>query len=217
MEKIEQLPLQEPYFIKPTEPFQERIVRWHQKKAKEDPGATFKIHRIKGKKRNYRLSPKIKKGVTHTPTEIIGSLYTAVSGSGDETYSRNFIAESIAALNNNLEPDLEGLSTTYYGAMMGMAPKDIIESQLSSRLLILNSKATHYVNLATTSEYERSTDLYLNRATKLMRLYNETLEAFNRYRRKGEQKVTVQHVHVNKGGQAVVANKFTPGRGSKKK
>jgi hypothetical protein len=54
-------------------------------------------------------------------------------------------------------------------------------------------------------------DLNINRATKLMRLHNETLEALNRHRRKGEQKVVVQHVNVNNGGQAVVAGEIAGG------
>jgi hypothetical protein len=59
-------------------------------------------------------------------------------------------------------------------------------------------------------------DLNINRATKLMRLYNETLDCLNRHRRKGEQKVTVQHVNVNNGGQAVIGDVNTRGRDSKK-
>ena len=43
-------------------------------------------------------------------------------------------------------------------------------------------------------------------AIKLLRLHNETTEALARYRRKGEQKVVVQHVNVNDGGKAIVGN-----------
>ena len=56
-------------------------------------------------------------------------------------------------------------------------------------------------------------DLNINRATKLMRLHNETLEALNRYRRKGEQRITIQHVQVNDGGQAIVAGEMSRGGG----
>jgi hypothetical protein len=34
---------------------------------------------------------------------------------------------------------------------------------------------------------------YINKAIKLLRLHNETVEALNRYRRGGEQKIVVQH------------------------
>ena len=44
----------------------------------------------------------------------------------------------------------------------------------------------------------------LNQANKLSRTYTLLLDALNRHRGKGQQKVTVEHVHVHSGGQAVV-------------
>jgi hypothetical protein len=46
----------------------------------------------------------------------------------------------------------------------------------------------------------------LNQANKLSRTYATLLEALNRHRGKGQQKVTVEHVHVHEGGQAIVGN-----------
>ena len=43
-----------------------------------------------------------------------------------------------------------------------------------------------------------------NLAVKLLRTFTMQLEALQRYRGKGQQKVTVEHVHVNAGGQAIV-------------
>jgi hypothetical protein len=45
------------------------------------------------------------------------------------------------------------------------------------------------------------------------------MEALKNYRSKGEQKMTVQHVHVADGGQAIVGNvsALAEGRGAKKK
>jgi hypothetical protein len=42
------------------------------------------------------------------------------------------------------------------------------------------------------------------------------VEALQRYRGKGQQKVTVEHVHVRSGGQAIVGT-IHPGGGGKKK
>jgi hypothetical protein len=53
----------------------------------------------------------------------------------------------------------------------------------------------------------------LNQANKLSRTYTALLEALNRHRGKGQQKVTVEHVHVHAGGQAVVGMVETPGGG----
>jgi hypothetical protein len=41
----------------------------------------------------------------------------------------------------------------------------------------------------------------LNQANKLSRTYAVLLDALNRHRGKGQQKVTVEHVHVHSGGQ----------------
>ena len=39
---------------------------------------------------------------------------------------------------------------------------------------------------------------------KLARTFATQMEALNRYRGKGQQKMTVEHVHVHDGGQAIV-------------
>jgi hypothetical protein len=57
----------------------------------------------------------------------------------------------------------------------------------------------------------------LAQANKLSRTYATLLEALNRHRGKGQQKVTVEHVHVHSGGQAVVGVVENPGRGSQGK
>ena len=57
-------------------------------------------------------------------------------------------------------------------------------------------------------------DMALKHAQKLMTLYAKQLETRNKHRGKGQQKVTVEHVHVAAGGQAIVGNVDTGGRTS---
>ena len=57
----------------------------------------------------------------------------------------------------------------------------------------------------------------LNQANKLSRTYATLVEALNRHRGKGQQKVTVEHVHVHAGGRAVVGMVETPGGGDRTK
>ncbi|AOY60479.1 uncharacterized protein Dmul_37110 [Desulfococcus multivorans] len=45
---------------------------------------------------------------------------------------------------------------------------------------------------------------YLDLAAKLSRTYALQMEGLRRYRQKGQQRMTVEHVHVHSGGQAVV-------------
>src|SRR2546423_8152234 len=53
----------------------------------------------------------------------------------------------------------------------------------------------------------------LTQANKLSRTYSVLLDALNRHRGKGQQKVTVEQVHVHAGGQAVVGTVERPGGG----
>jgi hypothetical protein len=51
-----------------------------------------------------------------------------------------------------------------------------------------------------------------NLAVKLLRTFAAQTEALQRYRGKGQQKVTVEHVHVHTGGQAIVGSVSQWGR-----
>jgi hypothetical protein len=48
---------------------------------------------------------------------------------------------------------------------------------------------------------------------KLLRTFAAQTEALQRYRGKGQQKVTVEHVHVHTGGQAIVGSVSQSGGG----
>ena len=53
----------------------------------------------------------------------------------------------------------------------------------------------------------------LRHAGKLSRTFAGHVEALNRHRGKGQQRMTVEHVHVHSGGQAVVGNVAHQGGG----
>ena len=56
----------------------------------------------------------------------------------------------------------------------------------------------------------------LSQANKLSRTFAVLLDALNRNRGKGQQKVTVEHVHVHQGGQAIVGAVIPQARGNGK-
>ena len=60
--------------------------------------------------------------------------------------------------------------------------------------------------IAAKSQTIDTKNLVFNSANKLTRTYTMQMEALNRYRGKGQQKMTVEHVHINSGGQAIIGN-----------
>lgn len=83
-------------------------------------------------------------------------------------------------------------------------PKDAHEARLCAQAVALYSQGLKYMQYSDQQTMFSQCEFYIKNAVKLLRLHNETVEAINRYRRGGEQRVIVQHVNVNDGGQAVI-------------
>ena len=101
-------------------------------------------------------------------------------------------------------------------ALVGIGPKDELEGMIAAQLIAAHNAAMECYRRAMIGEqsFEGRRE-NLNQANKLSRTYATLLEALNRHRGKGQQKVTVEHVHVHAGGQAVVGTGRDPGgRGS---
>src|SRR6202140_1643752 len=90
-------------------------------------------------------------------------------------------------------------------ALIGIGPRDELEGMIAAQLLAAHNAAMECYRramlAAQTFEARREN---LGQANKLSRSYAALLDALNRHRGKGQQKVTVEHVHVHQGGQAIV-------------
>ena len=98
------------------------------------------------------------------------------------------------------------------------APKDELEGMIAAQLIAAHNAAMECYRRAMIGEqtFEGRRE-NLNQANKLSRTYATLLDTLNRHRGKGQQKVTVEHVHVHAGGQAVVGMVETPGGGDRPK
>ena len=97
-------------------------------------------------------------------------------------------------------------------ALIGVGPKDELEGMMAAQLIAAHNAAMECYRRAMLSEqaFEGRRE-NLSQANRLSRTYASLVEALNRHRGKGQQKVTVEHVHVHSGGQAVVGVVETPG------
>ena len=101
-------------------------------------------------------------------------------------------------------------------ALIGISPRDELEGMLAAQMIALHNAAMECLRRAMISEQSlEGRRENLNQANKLSRTYATLLEALNRHRGKGQQKVTVEHVHVHEGGQAIVGNVEHPGGGAR--
>jgi hypothetical protein len=99
----------------------------------------------------------------------------------------------------------EERGTNFMLAMVrGIGPKDEIEAMMAAQMAAVHMttmtfarRLAHVDNILQQDSAERAFN-------KLARTFAVQVEALKRYRTGGEQKVTVQHVTVNEGGQAIV-------------
>jgi hypothetical protein len=101
-------------------------------------------------------------------------------------------------------------------ALIGIKPGDELEGMIAAQLVAChNASMECYRRAALGDQTFEGKHENLNQANKLSRSYTVLLDALNRHRGKGQQKVTVEHVNVHAGGQAVVGNVETPGGGDR--
>ena len=93
-------------------------------------------------------------------------------------------------------------------------PRDPIEGMIATQMLGVNHVAMLMTRRIVTSDDSiLQTEVAVNLACKLQRTLVALVEALHRYRSGGQQKVVVEHVHVNEGGQAVVGTVQSKGGG----
>lgn len=100
------------------------------------------------------------------------------------------------------------LSTVSVTALLrSMNPADAIEEMLAAQMVANHFAAMECLQgAALPNQTYAGRDLNLKYASKLSLAYARLVDALNKHRGKGQQKVTVEHVHVESGGQAMVGN-----------
>lgn len=94
-----------------------------------------------------------------------------------------------------------------------LGPVDGAEAMLATQIVATHSAAVESLRRAAIpAQSDMGRDVSLKHAHKLMTLYARQLATLNKHRGKGQQKVTVEHVNVEKGGQAIVGNVEAGGR-----
>jgi|SRR5580693_4241294 hypothetical protein len=90
--------------------------------------------------------------------------------------------------------------------IMELAPANATEALLAVQMLGVHEAALLFLQRATAeAQTFEGCDANVLRAARLMRLFSEQVELVAKLKGKtSQQKVTVEHVHIHQGGQAIV-------------
>lgn len=140
--------------------------------------------------------------------DLLNVYITEATGSRDRVVGVCMLANTVKAMlpaKSNTKEFADRIDTLAK-SMRALTPQDEYEGQLIAQLVILHEYALDWLGRAFRSEKVDFSNIYLNGASKLLLRHHEALDALLKYRRKGEQRVYVEHVHVHDGGQAIVGN-----------
>jgi len=140
------------------------------------------------------------------PAEV--SVFRDVTGSESEDFGIVLLNQTFNCLwlpEGTDKTDRDNRIDSTLIAMMGIAPVDEIEGMLAAQMVAVHNAAMECLRRAMISEQTfEGRDQNLKHAAKFTRTFTAQMEALDRYRGKGQQKMTVEHVHVHEGGQAIV-------------
>ncbi len=141
-----------------------------------------------------------------------------VTGTRSRETSDRIILQVAEALVWPKSKDAEDTLFKAFGAIDEMRPRNGTEAMLAAQMIAANDAALMFLKRATLeAQTMYGIDANVLRATRLMRVFGEQLDAMQKLKGKaGRQRVTVEHVHVHEGGQAIVGavtTKRNRGRG----
>ncbi|MEB3206914.1 MAG: hypothetical protein VKK59_06170 [Vampirovibrionales bacterium] len=113
----------------------------------------------------------------------------------------------------NEERNVENLNASV-DMVNGIRPETPLEGMLAVQMAVCHRMAMAFAGRAFNSDSNRDqVDAQVNRTVKLMKVFNQQLEALNRLRNGGKQSILVQHqsVNVNQGQQQIVHQSSSQG------
>jgi hypothetical protein len=164
-------------------------------------------------KRNPRRGKDLNSMLDENDTTEPKRALKRIGGSMSDDWNRLIADQVFQALwiKNSDQKTLDGQIDATLAVLMGISPQDELEGMLAAQLVASHNAAMECYRRAMLADQTfESRRENLNQANKLSRTWATLIEALNRYRGKGEQKVTVEHVHVHAGGQAMVGTVETP-------
>jgi hypothetical protein len=143
-----------------------------------------------------------------------------IGGSRSDDWNNAVLNQCANALGiaHSAQEQRDHLCRAVISGLIGIDPKDELEGMIAAQLIAGHNAAMECFRRAMlpNQSFEGRRE-NLTQANKLSRTFAMLLDALNRHRGKGQQKVTVEHVHVHSGGQAIVGTVGTPGGGDRPK
>ena len=130
-------------------------------------------------------------------------------GTADPDFYAGLVTQLISVGSQGRSAD-EGGTNFILSVVKGLRPRDQIETMLATQMAAVHNATMNFARRLARAENIPQQDSAERAFNKLARTFAAQVSALKDYRSRGEQKMTVQHVHVADGGKAVIGNVSTP-------
>ena len=163
-----------------------------------------------------------KPNLTHITTDetLSAAGFTEAFGTPDSELQMFLLSQVVQTFRGYVSSDsfdysrMAEFANNSVALLEGIQPRDEVEGMLAIQMIAVHNIAMETMKRAMiTGQTCQGTEGNVNNATKMLRTFTAQMEALKRYRTGGQQKVIVEHVNVNQGGQAIVGAVSTGGRG----
>jgi hypothetical protein len=141
----------------------------------------------------------------HPDAPLAYALLREALGTVSVDFTNGLLSQLANAGSHGRQIDADALNFML-SVVTGIKPKDQLEAMLAAQMAAIHMATMTFARGLAHVETIQQQDSAERALNKLARTFAMQMEALKRYRTGGEQKVTVQHVSVNEGGQAIVGN-----------
>ena len=128
------------------------------------------------------------------------------TGSGDRVLSLKLLGQA-GETAPGATKDVQGTAKATMALLQAIGPQNPLEGVLATQMVGVHNATMHCLGRVTSlSQVPEVASRYADLAGKLARTFTAQIEALNRLRGHGQQKIVVEHVRVEPGGQAFVGN-----------
>ena len=153
---------------------------------------------IEGKGKNTKIVV-----VDPLDPETGSTLLMKALGTRSSDFVNPFVTQLVNAASKGPAPDEEAINFML-SVVKGIEAKDQIEAMLGAQMAAVHMATMTFARRLNHVETIPQQDRAERDLNKLARTFATQMEALKRYRTGGQQKVVVEHVTVNAGGQAIV-------------
>jgi hypothetical protein len=140
------------------------------------------------------------------PDEVVGlGLLMEALGTTSRDFASGLLTQLASAGTVGSQPD-EGAINFMLSVIEGIKLRDHVEAMMAAQMAAIHRAMMTFTRRLSGVENIKQQDSAAGALNKLARTFAMQVEALKRYRTGGEQKVTVQHVTISEGGQAIVGN-----------